>query len=363
MKFPALLATLIPVLAPGASAQTLLIGTRTQGESEGIYAAEFDAETGELANLRLAAETDNPGFLAYHPTLPVVYAIGSRSVRGYRYSSTAELTPINQKDCGAGGTCHLEVAPDGSLLAAANYGGGSVSWFRLADDGRILGDAEIFQHRGKSIHPDRQRGPHAHGTHFHGDTLWVPDLGADRIFAYRIGDGPALAPAEPPSIATQASDGPRHLAVHPDGQHVFAIHELSSVAEVSRIRGTDLESLARVSTLPEDWSGEINTTAEIVVHPNGRWVFASNRGHDSIAVLEFSAAEGTLAVHDIVAAESKHPRHFTLSPDSGHLIVAGRDSDHLRVFDFDADTGTLTAASGRLEVPDPICVLFLPEKS
>ena len=362
MKTAACLTLLLPLAQ--AAPLTFLIGTNTGGKSEskGIYAATFDPETGAFGESRLVAETDNPGFLALHPGQPFVYATGSRSVSGFRYQPDGSLELINRVDAGDTGACHLEVHPSGKGLAAANYNGGSVSTFLLDESGK-LSEPFVAKHSGSSVHPQRQKAPHAHGIHFQGDLMLVPDLGIDQVVAYRFSpaEGIEPKPAEPAFTRTEAGGGPRHAAFHPNGRHVFVNHELTAKLESFAISGEELKSLDLEPTLPADWDGMIST-AEVAVHPNGRWVFVSNRGHDSISVFAFEEATGALERKAIVPCGGKIPRHFTLTPDGGWLLVGGQNSNSLHAMRFNAETGELTLTDALIETPSPICLQFLPTR-
>lgn len=346
-------------------AELLFIGTNTGGDStsKGIYSAKFDPSSGELSELKLVAEARNPGFLAYHPDKALLYAVGPNTVSAYSFTPEAELTLLNTAPADGQGCCHLALHPSGNALATANYGDGSISSFRLRADGSIDAPANVLHNTGKSIHP-RQQGPHAHGVYFIGDTLLVPDLGLDKILGYQFDPGESAdtppTAADPAFTVTAPGDGPRHLAIHPDGKHLFAIHELSNMAEAYRVNDAKLTSTDRASTLPSDWEGE-NTTAEIAVHPDGQWVFASNRGHDSIAVFHFDSSTGKLNRKAIVPCGAKTPRHFTISPDGKWLLAAGQNSNDIHVLSFDPETGELKLTAESLSAPRPICLKFLPK--
>lgn len=357
-----LLPALAVILCGSGGAETFLIGTSTHGESEGIYAADFDPADGSISELRLAAEAPSPGFLAWHPELPVVYAIGPDSSAGFRSTGSAELTEVNRVATSDRGACHLAVHPSGRGLAVASYGGGGISGFLLEDDGRIAPPALRLGYEGSSVNERRQNAPHPHGIHFAGDLMLVPDLGTDRIMAHRFdpSGGLELPAAEPPFTSTEPGDGPRHATFHPSGRFVFVNHELSNVLEVFQLDGERLVSSDRASTLPADWSGE-NTTAEVVVHPNGRWAFVSNRGHESIALFAFDPDSGKLERRAIVPCGARTPRHFTLTPDGRWLLVGGQSSDDIHVMSFDPESGELALTPASIPCPHPICLLFLPQ--
>jgi len=359
---PTLLASLLGLATLAAEPHPFLIGTGNPKQAKGIYAATFDESDGSLGPARLVTEARGPGFLAFHPRLPVVYAVGHDWTGAYRYADDGALEPINRLENGDRGGCHLEVHPSGKGLAVANYNGGSLTSFLLGDDGRLLGPAHLIEHQGSSAHPKRQTAPHAHGTHFHGDLLAVPDLGIDQtlLYTFDAANGKHPRPADPPALAAgKPGDGPRHAAFHPSGDFLFVNHELTSQLEAYFLDDDEPTSIARLSTLPDDFEGG-NSTAEIEVHPDGRWIFVSNRGHNSIAVFDFDPQVGTLERHSVVPCGIEIPRHFTLSPSGKWLLVAGQRSNDVRALSFDPASGELELQPGAIEVPSPICLKFLP---
>lgn len=355
------LALALLFFAARAAGEILWIGTFTAKGSEGIYSAEFDPATGEIGKAEVQAGADDPAFLALHPAKPVLYAIGRDTLSAYDFTADGKLALRNVVPSSGKGPCHLAVDPAGQLLATADYWSGRATIYRLEEAGNIAGGIRSIVHKGKGTHPERQNAPHPQGVYFAGDLLLVPDLGLDKIFAYRPKQGMVRA-AEPAFTEVHPSDGPRHLALHPDGKHVFAIHELSNQVELFAKEGEKLTSLTRISTLPPDFKGT-NTAAEIAVHPGGQWVLASNRGHDSMAVLSFAASTGELAVKEIVPCGVKVPRHFSFSPDGKWVLVAGQESNEIAVMSFDAATGKLAATGKSATVPTPTCVIFAPAKS
>ena len=350
--------------APAEESQILYFGTSGK-PGEGIYQSGFDAATGRLSPAVLAAPAAASGFLCLHPTQPVLYAVSGKEVLVFQRAPDGSLEAIQNIPTGGEGACHLETTPCGKGLAVANYGDGSISILGLDPaTGRITGEAAVTRFEGRGPNPDRQTAPHAHGTHFQGEMMLVPDLGTDRIMTFRFHPETAVEAVpwtgwQQPFIPCQPGDGPRHAAFHPDGRHVFAIHELSNVLEVWELASGGPRSIARLRTLPEDWKGP-NTTAEVQIHPGGKWVFGSNRGHDSIFVAAFDSEKGTMSRHSIVACDLKTPRHFTLSPCGLWLLVAGQQSHEVAVFRFDPASGDLSRTDFCIEVPAPTCILFAP---
>jgi 6-phosphogluconolactonase len=373
----------IPVASPaaeasqtGARSEALLvyIGTYTRGESRGIYQCRLDRDTGRLHSLDLAAETANPSFLALHPSGRFLYAVGeignfagerTGAVAAFRVEpKTGRLTPLGQQASRGAGPCHLVVDRTGRCVLVANYGGGSVSCLPIRDDGR-LGEATSFvEHEGSSVNPRRQRGPHAHVVELDAANrfAFVADLGLDKILIYRFdADRGQLTPNDPPWARVTPGAGPRHLAFHPGGRFAYVINELDSTVTAfgyDADRGA-LDTLETVSTLPEGFEGQ-NTTAEIVVHPSGRFLYGSNRGHDSIAIFGIDARTGSLRPVGHEPTQGETPRNFGVDPTGTYLVAANQGTHNLVVFRIDATDGTLRPTGHSLEVPSPVCVLMAP---
>lgn len=374
----AIAAVTLPALAaPADSGKSLVfVGTYTGGKSQGIYSFRFDAGSGETTSLGLAAEVKNPSFLATAPTGRFLYAVGElgefRGVRTGAVSAFAieresgKLRLLNQASSGGEGPCHIAVDRAGRWVFVANYGGGSVAMLPVRGDGQVGEPAAFFQHRGSSVNPQRQQGPHAHGVTLSPDErfLFVPDLGLDQVMAYRF-DAAAgtLAPAELPFAVVPTGAGPRHFAFHPNGQFAYSINELGSTVTVFAYnpeRGS-LSQLKSVSTLPPKFAGQ-STTAEIAVHPSGKFLYASNRGHDSIAVFEVTPRTGALKAAGHVPSGGKTPRNFAIDPTGRWLWAANQDSHSVVLFRIDPKTGGLAAAGTVLEVGSPVCVTFVADE-
>jgi 6-phosphogluconolactonase len=349
------------------------VGTYTGPKSEGIHVVRFDSETGKAGPPELAAKSANPTFLAVHPDGRHLYAANETGrwkdlpggyVTGFTIErETGKLTELNEESTVGGGPCHLIVTPDGKTLLAANYGGGSVVALPLNKDGSLAPKSAFIQHTGSGPNPARQQEPHAHSIILSPDSRFAlaADLGTDRISIYRFGtaDGslkPHTATALPPG------SGPRHLAFSPDGKKVFVINELlSTMASFSwdPAEGT-MTPIDSQPTLPRDFAGK-STTAEVVVHPNGHFVYGSNRGHDSIAVFRVDTA-GHLELVEHVPTGGKTPRNFTLDPSGRFLWAANQDSDTVVLFTVDGATGRLKPTGQVLKIGSPVCLQFVAEK-
>lgn len=311
--------------------------------SDAIYRSSFDSQTGETSDPVRAAEIARPNFLAVHPNSDFLYAAARRSANGpdiaVAYSidrSTGDLTELNRLDTRGPGTCHVNVDASGRTLALANYRGGSVESMRLSSDGSLAGPASFFQHRGSSINPRRQSEAHAHSVNFTPDNriLVVADLGMDKLMLYRVKpDSAELSPHSPTHVAIEAGSGPRHFSFHPDGKQAYVINELASTITVLQYDADQgsLSPVQTVSTLPDGFSGT-NTTAEVVVHPSGRFVYGSNRGHDSIAVFVVDPGDGTLKPVQRASTLGNTPRNFRLDPTGSFLFAANQQSGNVVVF-------------------------------
>lgn len=348
-------------------------GTYTRGESKGIYRAKLDRSTGALTDLQLAAELVNPSFLALHPKLPRLYACGEvgefAGGKGGAVSAlaideaTGGLTLLNQQTSGGVGPCHLSVDPAGRNVLVANYGGGSVAALPLDDEGRLKAPSSVVQHSGFSgVHPTRQKGPHAHSVNLSPDGrfAFVADLGQDKLMVYRFDSAAGLLAAnDPPSVALAPGAGPRHFAMHPSGRFGFVINELN--ATITSLAYDASSGVFRVidsaSTLPPEFDGR-NTSAEVVVHPSGRFVYGSNRGHDSIAVFALDESTGRLTARGQTPCGGRTPRNFAIEPSGRFLLAANQDSGNVVVFRIDPNSGDLKPAGVELKVPVPVCVRF-----
>jgi 6-phosphogluconolactonase len=339
------------------------------GRGPGISVYRQNETTSELTELQTVGGVANPHFLALHPNKRFVYSTNGGDASGVSAfqvdGSNGHLTLLNQQPSPGAGPTHLGLDPTGKLVVVANYAGGSVAAFPIADDGRVQPHSDFHQHAGKTgPNPKRQDKPHAHMAGFDptGKFVLICDLGMDRTFVYRV-DVPSgkLTLVEPLSGEAPAGAGPRHLAFHPNGKYVFVINELAGAVTSFAWDGAGkLTPIETVSSLPSDFSGE-NISAEVVVHPNGRFVYASNRGHDSLAIFRCDAATGRLTPSGHVPTGGGHPRHFDLDPRARFLYCANQDSDNVVHFAVDQSTGALTPTAQVTKVGTPSCVLFRPD--
>lgn len=344
----------------------LFIGTYTNKGSQGIYALHFDSAAGTFTSARVAAETPNPTYLALSPDRAKLYAVGESAAMAVAFSVSADraqLTPLAAPQPSVSKPpAHIAVDATGRLLVLSFYHTGRIATVPVNADGTLAPPSGVIEHTGSSIDPDRQTSPHPHQAAFSPDNrhVFICDLGVDKIFNYRADLARAtLTPAEPPFIAAKPGIGPRHLAFSPDGRHAFMISEMGATLTAYRYDSTTgtLEELDTQSTLPAGFRGE-NKSAAVRVHPNGRFVYASNRGPETLAAFAFDASSGKLSFIDSVPSGGAHPRDFALSPDGSSLIAAHQDSNTLTAFRVDPNTGRLTPLPAVANIPSPVCVLF-----
>ncbi len=363
-------------LALAAGPQYMYLGTYTGPQSKGIYTYTFDAKTGALQLVGLGAEITNPSFLTVSPNSKFLYAVTELGndgkvqgrVTGYSIDpATAKLTLINSQPSGGGGSCHLVVDRTNHMLIVANYGSGSVASFPIAADGTIGASVSLMQHHGSSVDPKRQRGPHAHGVFLSADNrfVFVPDLGLDKIYSYRIDPAAAsLTANDPPFVAVKPGAGPRHFAFHPSNRFAYAVDEMGSSVTAFRYDAAAgaLTEIQAISTLPADFKGEDNS-AEIAVDAKGRFLYASNRGDDSIAVFAIDPKTGMLRSVQHVSTQGQQPRNFNLDPSGRYLLAANQHTNNIVSFHVDPATGFLTPTGGVTQAQAPVCIQFFPPKS
>ena len=355
-------------------AETLrvFVGTYTGGSSEGIYSFGFDNRSGEVTGRILAAKSENPSFLVASPNGRFLYAVNETDrwkgqTGGYLTAFAIEgtkgsLRELNQQSAGGGAPCHLTVDASGRCVLAANYMGGSTVVLPVDGDGSLKPRSALLQHRGSSVDASRQKEPHAHSVNLSPDGrhAYVADLGTDRVYIHRFDPVVGtLTPAMPDSVALPPGSGPRHFAFAPDGSRAFVINEILSTLTgftVDRKTGA-LAIVDTVTTLP---GGPVsgNSTAQVCVHPNGRFVYGSNRGDDSI-VVHGLGKDGRMSFVQRMPTGGKTPRNFNLDPSGRFLWAANQSSDSISIFSVDAGSGRLTPHGKPVTVGSPVCVVFV----
>jgi 6-phosphogluconolactonase len=362
------LSLFVSLLAPAGSASAesvrVYVGTYTSGDSQGIYRLQLDLATGALTPDGPPTPADNPSFLAWSPDGTRLFAVEetgevrtatSGGVRSFAVDpKTGALAPLNRQPSGGAGPCHVSVSPDGRHVFVANYSGGSVAAFPVGADGRIGPQSAFVQHEAAGDGAV----PHAHSVDLDpaGTRLVVADLGLDAVFAYPF-DRAKGSLGAPTKASLPKGSGPRHVAFHPDGRHLYVIDELNATVTVLGYADGAFRALQTVPTLPAGFE-EKNSTAEIAVSPDGRFVYGSNRGHDSIAIFAVDPAQKTLTPAGHQPSGGRHPRHFAIDPTGAFLLAANRDSDNVVVFRIDRKTGGLTPVGEPVRVPRAVCLLM-----
>ena len=349
------------------------LGTYTGGKSEGIYVLRLNMATGALTPVSSTGEVVNPSFLAIHPSKKFLFAVNEIGTFGGKPTgavsafaidqTTGALTFLNQRASLGSTPCHIVVDATGRNVLVANYSGGSVSSLPIGEDGHLGGATGFVQHEGSSVNPDRQEGPHAHSINLDSANrfAFAADLGLDRVLVYAFdSEGGTLRAAAEPSASVAPGAGPRHFAFHPDGRFAYVINELDNTVTGFAYDAAQgrLERIQTIGTLPVDFGGK-SSTAEVQVHPSGKFLYGSNRGHDSIAVFRIDASSGRLTAVEHEATQGRAPRNFGIDPTGTFLLAANQGSDTVIVFAIDQETGALTPTGHGANTPTPVCVKFL----
>ena len=361
---------------PSNTRETLVfIGTYTGEKSKGIYVSRMNTETGEMSPPQLAAEARSPSFLAVYPARNLLYSVNEVNTSDGKPTGTVsafaidrssgKLTLLNQESSGGAGPAHLVVDREGRNVLVANYGGGSVAVLPIETDGRLKPASSFVQHTGSSVNPSRQKEPHAHSINVDAADrfAYVADLGLDKVFVYRYDSARGTLTANNPPFATvKPGAGPRHFALHPGGKFAYVINELVCTVTAFRNdaeRGT-LTEIHTASTLPEGTAMQPQFSgSEVQVHPSGRFLYAANRGHDTIAVFTIDQATGRITLVQNAPTQGNIPRGFGIDPDGKFLLAGNQRSDSLVVFRIDEKSGTLTPTGQKLDIGAPVSVKFV----
>jgi 6-phosphogluconolactonase len=368
----ALASAMLTPAAESARQYLVYIGTYTDHGSKGIYACRFDSLTGKLTSLGLAAEAAEPSFLAIDSSRRFLYA--ANEITSYQgqpsgalsafaiQPETGKLSRLNQVASHDQGPAHITLDRTHKYALVSNYTLGSVAVFPLLKDHRLGEMTSFVQHKGRSINPQRQKGPHAHAIALSPDNRFavVADLGLDQLLVYGFDAATGTLGANPQIVRASPGAGPRHLVFSSDAGFLYVINELESTIVSYSYDATTgaLHAVETIPTLPKSFSGE-STAAEIEIHPSGRFLFASNRGDDSLAVFAIDSHRGTLTQVETDPTGGKTPRSFSVDPTGSWLLVGNQDSDNIVVFRIDQKTGHLTPTGDVLPVPSPACLMFV----
>jgi 6-phosphogluconolactonase len=375
MKTLCVLAFFVAASFVEAADSFVYFGTYTGPKSKGIYVARFDSKTGKVSPPEVAAETASPSFLVIHPNRKFLYAVGEIDNFGGKKegavnafsidAQTGKLTLLNQQPSGGAGPCHVTADKTGKAVLVANYGGGSIASLPVQDDGKLGAAATFIQHKGSSVNARRQQAPHAHSinTDVHNRFAVAADLGLDKLLVYKLNaDKATLEPNNPPHATVKPGAGPRHFAFHPTGRYAYVINELDCTATAFDYDGKRgvLKEIQTISTLPPGESVQPGySTAEIQAHRSGRFVYGSNRGHDTIVVYRVDVETGKLTHVENEPTQGRTPRNFGIDLSGDYLFAANQGSDTVVLFRIDRKTGALEPTGEVVQVPTPVCVKFL----
>jgi 6-phosphogluconolactonase len=363
------------VLVSGAtrSGELLLyVGTYTSGKSEGIYLYRLNLSSGQLTHISTTSNVKDPSYLTIAPNRRRLYAVNEVEDFGGKKSGalsafdidqqTGSLRLLNQQPSLGGAPCYVIVDQTGRFVLVANYLGGNVAVLPILRDGSLGEATELKQDSGSSINAERQEGPHAHCIVLDpaNRLAYACDLGTDKIMIYKFDARRGkLIPARTPWVQAKPGDGPRHLTFHPRADFAYVINELHATVTAyarDRVQGS-LKELQTIATLPSDFTGA-NTSADIHISPDGRFLYCSNRGHDSVAAFQIEQRSGKLSFIAHQSTGGKTPRNFAIDPTGAFLLVANQNSDSIVSFRLDPETGRLTETGHVAEVPSPVCLKF-----
>lgn len=344
-----------------ADSDILYTGTFSTRGSKGIYVFNFDRKSGKLTEVQTVESGTSPSFMDFSPDRKYLYSInGDREGLVVAYKINPEngfLTKINEQPS-KGGPAHVSVDPKGRFVYISNYGGGTLNVFPLNKDGSLAAASEIIKYEGSGPNLQRQKAPHTHSAvpSKDGKFLYVSDLGTDKIMIYQVKKNGKLQPANTPFFKSTSGAGPRHFAFHPSGKFAFSVNELTSTITsllVNRSTGA-LTSIEEMNMFPEDFKGT-TYAADVHVSPDGKFVYASNRGHDSLVIFAIDQATGKLTLVGHESTGGKYPRNFMIDSKGEFVLAANQNSDNILIFKRDKSTGKLTRI-GEYNVPAPVCI-------
>lgn len=346
----------------------LYVGTFTSEGSEGIYQCSFNTQTGDLKLENTIKGIDNPSFLSISENRKYLYAV-SRTTKevektggfivAYKIQKDGNLKMLNKQVSNGFGPCHVDVSKDGKYAAIATYFSGTSSLYPLKGNGKLEAASSIIINKGTSVDKDRQTEPHAHSIQFSpfDNSVFSADLGTDKLNIYKL-ENDKLVPAKQAFAKMEAGAGPRHFQLHPNGKIIYVINELNSTVSVLQKTNNKWERIQDVSTLPEDFTGD-SYCADIHISKDGKYLYGSNRGHNSIAVFSIDGKSSLIDFKGTVSVEGNWPRNFTLSPDGNFMLVANQKSGNITVFKINKETGFPEYLNKEIKLPAPVCLEFL----
>lgn len=363
--------------ANGVQNYLVYVGTYTRGgKSKGIYTLKLNMKTGALTEIGATEGVVNPSFVAIHPSNRFLYAVGEISefdgkptggVTAFSINpKDGSLTKLNEKSSGGAGPCHLVVDATGKNVLVANYGGGSVACLPISADGTLQDASSFIQHEGSSINQQRQSGPHGHSINLSPDNnfAFAADLGLDKVLIYAFdADKGKLTPHDPAAVEIEPGSGPRHFAFHPSGKYAYVINEMALTVTAFKYNKKQgrLKTQQTISTIPDaDRNQQGLSTAEVCVHPSGKFLYGSNRGHDTIVAYQINQDTGELTYIENESTQGKTPRNFFIDPTGTFLLAENQGSDSIVVFRINQDSGELEPTGHSIEIPAPVCIRMMP---
>jgi 6-phosphogluconolactonase len=357
---------LMGILALGQNADYyLFVGTYTLKTSEGIYVYKFNTQTGDFTPLSHTKGIKNPSFLAISPNQRFLYAAEGKSGESVRAFSiempSGNLTLLNTQSSVGVGPTHLQVDKTGKWVIVGNYTTGNLSTLPIKSDGSLGKALQTIQHEGKSINPERQNQPHVHSVNIapNNTDVFVPDLGIDKVMTYRFdAETGQLTAGNPPFITTAPGAGPRHFTYHPNGKFAYVIQELDATTTGFRYKKGTLIPFQTVKNLPDDYTG-LKSSADIHISPDGKFLYGSNRAHESLVIFSIHPKTGQLTLVGHQPVNGKTPRNFAIDPTGNFVLIANQDSDNITIFSRDKQTGKLAFTGKEISVSMPVCLQFL----
>ncbi len=342
----------------------LIVGTYTEKGSEGIYVYRFDSKTGALTPTSITKGIQNPSFVTTSPDGKYVFVAEETdkgAVKAYSFDqTTGSLTELNTQPSGGAYPCYLTADATGKWLMVGNYGGGNFRIFPIEANGALGAPAQTIQHEGHGPNTDRQEAPHVHSVNLSANNrdLFVADLGTDKLMAYSLDPATGkITAGNPPFMATAPGSGPRHFAFHPNGKFAYAILELNATIEAFDYQNGALKEIQTVPTLPKSYEGA-NKCADIHISPDGKFLYGSNRGHNSLVIYKIDPSTGRLTFVGDQSVMGATPRNFAIDPSGKFILVANQDSDNIQVFKRNKKTGLLTYTGQETKVSMPVCLKF-----
>lgn len=354
----------------GTYTESILFGSGKilEGKGEGVYIYQMARDSGKLKPVKKIQNIKNPSFLTYDSSRKVLYTVNE--LKEYKGEETGTVSSfkidpcdsenilLNRRRTRGQDPCYLTLDRSKDYLLTTNYSSGSISVFSIRDDGSIGERSDFVSHEGSSKDPNRQEGPHVHSIFldYENKFAYAPDLGLDELVVYKFNSECGILESCPEkNIKIEPGSGPRHFALNPEKNVSYLINELNSTVNVFNFQETDLKNIQTISTLPPNYNGE-NYPAEIKVHPSGKYVYGSNRGHDSIVIYKVNFETGKLRIVGYEPTKGKNPRHFDIDPSGRFLLVANQDSNNIVTFEINQETGRLNFSGQVVDVPTPVCV-------